>query len=134
VDYKKGIIVNFILLILLLLLSFVLFHPEEKIDPASLESKTIPLVQQNVADITAVAIINDHARFGLIHKDGKLILEPHQADTLPSDEMMRSFIFRLSKLTAQTKIKAKKDLTPYGLDSPQAKGTIFLKSGKKIRL
>ena len=133
-DYRKGILVNFIFLILLLILSFFLFHPEEKVDPASLESKTIPLVQQNVADITAVAIINDQARFGLIHKDGKLILEPHQADTLLSDEAMQSFVFRLSKLAAQTKIEAKNDLTPYGLDSPKTKGTIFLKSGKKIRL
>lgn len=133
-DYRKGILVNFILLILLLILSFFLFHPEEKVGPVSLEPKTIPLVQQNVADITAVAIINDQARFGLIHKDGKLILEPHQADTLLSDEAMQSFVFRLSKLTAQAKIEAKNDLTPYGLDSPKTKATIFLKSGEKIRL
>ncbi len=133
-DYKKGIIVNFILLILLLLLTFILFHPEEKGDLARVKSKTIPLIHQNVADITAVAIINDKARFGLIHKEGKLILEPHQPDTLLSDEAMQSFLFRLSKLSGLAKIKAKNDLTPYGLDSRKTKGTIFLKSGRKIRL
>ena len=133
-NYKKGIIVNFILLILLLLLSFIVFHPEEQGDFGSLDSKTIPLVQQNVADITAVAIINDNARFGLIHKDGKLTLEPHQPDTLLSDDAMQSFLFRLSKLSALAKIKPKNDLTSYGLDSPHTKGTIFLNSGEKIRL
>jgi hypothetical protein len=134
VNYKKGIIVNLFLLILLLLLTFILFHPEEKGDLARVESKTFPLVRQNVADITAVAIINDNARFGLIHKEGTLTLEPHQPDTLLSDEKMQSFLFRLSKLSGLAKIKAKNDLTPYGLDSSKTKGTIFLKNGGKIRL
>lgn len=133
-NYKKGIIVNFFLLILLLLLTFILFHHEEKGDLARVESKTFPLVRQNVADITAVAIINDKARFGMIHKEGKLTLEPHQPDTLLSDEKMQSFLFRLSKLSGLAKIKAKNDLTPYGLDSSKTKGTIFLKNGGKIRL
>ncbi len=133
-NYRKGIILLLVLLVLLLLLSFVLFLPGKKKRAETMEFRTISLIRQNVADITAIAISNKNARFGLIHQEGRLILEPNQADTPLSNEAMQSFLFRLSKLNARAEIKRKKELAPYGLNPPAAKVTIILESGEKIRL
>lgn len=133
-NYCRGIRINLILLLILIILSFILFIKKDTGDNTDNLSEGIPFLQYNVSDISAIAIVNNTSRFGIIHRDGTLTLAPELGPLPISTREMQSFLFRFSKLQAQGKFRKNKDLSLYGLDPPQAKGTIILNNGDKVRL
>jgi hypothetical protein len=134
-NYKKGIFINLILALVSGLVLFFLYRPAPVKDEAPLKTEEIQLLNYNVADVAAVALIHDDVRFGLIHKDGNISLQPSAEDPLPSQEQMQSYLYSVSKLTALSRIEYPEDESPnFGLDNPRSRMTLILKDGNKVRL
>jgi Domain of unknown function (DUF4340) len=132
-NYRKGIFINLILIFVLLVLTVIVYLPENKKSSETV-SQEIELVGLNVSEIAAIAVINDSARFGLIHREGHISLEPSTEGASYSIEAMQSFLFRISKLKAISSIEDARDDADYGFESPRAVITLILGSGDKKRL
>lgn len=132
-NYRKGISINLILIFGLALLTVLVSLPEKEKGSIAV-SQEIELVGLNVSEIAAVAVINDAARFGLIHRDGRISLEPSVEGAEYSVESMQSFLFRISKLKAVSSIKNASEDSVYGFENPRATLTLILVSGAKKRL
>ncbi|MBF9014490.1 MULTISPECIES: DUF4340 domain-containing protein [unclassified Oceanispirochaeta] len=132
-NYRKGIFINLILFIVLAVLTGIVYLPEKK-SVSETVVQEIELVGLNVSEIAAVAVINDAARFGLIHREGHISLEPGVEGMSYSVEAMQSFLFRISKLKAVSSIEKSLDDTVYGFETPRAVITLILSSGNKKRL
>jgi len=132
-DYKKGITINLILIFILSVLLIIVFLPGKKRD-AELAYREFELLQYHVYDIIAVAVINEKSRFGLIHKDGRISLEPAPQGAVLSTETLQSYLFRFSKLISSGTVSHPGDKSVYGLETPRAQVSLFLTNGKKVRL
>jgi len=100
----------------------------------NLEKELIPLTNYFVGDISALAVINNKNRFGLIHGKESISLEPANPGDKISQEKLQSFIFRVSKLNAMASVKDVQDKNQFGLTNPLAQITIIPKDGEKTRL
>lgn len=132
-DYKKGITINLILIFILSVLLIIVFLPGKKRD-ADPGYREIELLQYHVYDIVAVAVINEKSRFGLIHKEGRISLEPAPQEAVLSTEALQSFLFRFSKLMSSGTVSDPGDKSVYGLETPRAQVSLFLTNGEKVRL
>lgn len=134
-NYKKGIIINSIILLLLSFSALALYKPVPETEIMKNKEATIPLLNYNVGEIAAVALINGESRFGLIHRNGEIYLEPSSVEAVLSRELLQSFLFRLSKLSAKKQIETTpEDFGKYSLDNPGIRSTLILESGEKIHL
>ncbi|MDC7232976.1 MAG: DUF4340 domain-containing protein [Spirochaetales bacterium] len=132
-DYRKGITANLILIALLLFVTVLLYLPEKGGDETEPE-QVFELVDLNVSRIGALAVINDNARFGLLHNKGQISLEPAVEGMSYSLEAMQGFLFRISKLQASALVQNPADDNSYGFDAPRAAITLILEGGEKRRL
>ncbi len=132
-DYKKGITINLILIFILSVFLIIVFLPEKERTDA-LAYREVELLQYHVYDIVAVAVINEKSRFGLIHKDGRISLEPAPLGAVLSTEALQSYLFRFSKLMSSSTVSDPGDKSVYGLETPRAQVSLFLTNGEKVRL
>lgn len=132
-NYRKGTFINLILILVLTVFTVLVYLPENDKSSESVHQE-IDLVGLNVSEIAAIAVINDSSRFGLIHREGRISLEPSTEGTNLSVEAMQSFLFRISKLKALSSIIKTQSDADYGFDNPRAVVTLILDSGDKERL
>lgn len=134
-NYRRGVKVQLILILILTAAAWAVFLPGGEGAPArDASSETVPLVDRPVYEISAVALINEKARFGLIHREGQISLEPLPEGLNPSAERLQAFLFRLSKLEAAGLLEGSGGPAAYGLDEPRARITLITSDGRKTRL
>jgi len=106
----------------------------EKQPAADISREEIELLQYHVSGIAAIAVINESSRFGLMHNEGRISLEPVPADVDVSIEALQSYLYKFSKLKTLGQVTNPREESVYGLDEPRAQVTFFLTTGEKVRL
>jgi Domain of unknown function (DUF4340) len=133
-NYRRATKISGGLLLIFLILILMVNRADLAEAGGAEEMEEVQLIDEQVSEIAAVALNHGDIRFGLIHRPSGILLEPPLPGAELSQEEMRSFLYRLSKLKTLGTITRREELAAYGLDPPRSLVTLIMKDGKKIRL
>ncbi len=131
-DYKKNTLICFSFFIIVLSALLLVNGIERRSDKDEIQIDK-RLITHPIQEISAIAIIRDDYRFGVIHQAQEIRLEPPIDGEILSQQELQAFIYEISQLSFIGKYERQKPLDDYGLDPPQSQITVFINTGDKVR-